>query len=369
LKMRENISLAPFTTLGIGGPARWFAEAASEEEILEASGWARQRGVPLFVLGGGSNVLIADDGFDGLVLRVALCGIRAMPGNDRRSEPGEPRIYQVAAGESWDSFVERAVQDHCAGIECLAGIPGTVGGTPVQNVGAYGQEVASAIERVRAIDLKLREFAEFSIAECGFGYRRSRFNTTDRGRYVVTRVDYRLIPGGTPMLHYADVQREMNESRDAGDEPSLSEVAGAVRRIRRRKGMLLVEGDPDCRSAGSFFKNPVISNDQFKAIAECGGGTPPSFSAGTGTQSEGCVKIPAAWLIEQAGFAKGYSLGAAGISTKHTLAIVNRGGATAEAILALANQIASAVDGRFGIRLEMEPERVGFERQGLGNRQ
>jgi UDP-N-acetylmuramate dehydrogenase len=354
--MEENKPLASFTTFGIGGPARWFVEAASEEEIVEAAAWARERGLALFVLGGGSNLLVSDAGFDGLVLRVGLRGIAVA----ETVEDSGQTIYQVGAGEDWDGFVERAVRDNCAGVECLAGIPGTVGGTPVQNVGAYGQEVASAIERVRAFDLEEHEFVEFSGAECGFAYRRSRFNSADRGRYVVTRVDYRLTPGGAPTLRYAELQRALAESEREGREVSLAEVAAAVRRVRRSKGMLLVEGDPDCRSAGSFFKNPVVTEEQVRRIAECSAKEPPRFPAGTGPENMGRVKVPAAWLIEQAGFAKGYALGAAGVSSRHTLALVNRGGASAAEILALASQIATAVEARFGIHLEMEPVMLGF---------
>lgn len=344
--VEENQPLAPLTTLGVGGPARWFAEAASEAEIAEAAAWARERGVALFVLGGGSNLLVSDAGFDGLALHVRGRGIAAV-------DEGSDRVYRVAAGEDWDAFVSRAVAENCAGIECLAGIPGTVGGTPVQNVGAYGQEVASVIERVRAFDLESREFIEFTAAECGFSYRRSRFNSEDRGRFVVTRVDYRLRRGGTPTIVYPDVKRALGERGAVAGEPNLAEVADVVRGIRRSKGMLLVEGDPDCRSAGSFFKNPVITAEQFREIA-VHGANPPCFPAGPEL-----VKLPAAWLIEQAGFAKGYSLGAAGISTRHTLALVNRGGATAAEILALARQIAARVEERFGIRLEMEPVLIG----------
>ena len=348
----ENKPLAPFTTFGIGGPARWFAEAASEDDVIEAAAWAGERRVPLFVLGGGSNLLVRDAGYDGLVLRVGLRGMSATPATDGTGQS----IYQVAAGEDWDSFVERTVQDNCAGIECLAGIPGTAGGTPVQNVGAYGQEVASAIERVRAFDLEQKAFVEFSAVECGFAYRRSRFNSTDRERYIVTRVDYRLTPGGAPTLRYSELQRAF----PGGVKISLTEVAAVVRRLRQSKGMLLVEGDPECRSAGSFFKNPVVSEEQVKAIAAGSGKEPPRFPAGPGAENEGRVKVPAAWLIEQAGFAKGYTLGATGISSRHTLALVNRGGATAIEVLALASQIAAAVEARFGIQLEMEPVMVGF---------
>jgi len=348
----ENKPLASFTTFGIGGPARWFVEAASEDDAVEATDWAKEREVPLFVLGGGSNLLVRDAGFDGLVLRVCLRGITVAPAPDRTGQV----IYQAAAGEDWEHFVQRTIEDNCAGVECLAGIPGTVGGTPVQNVGAYGQEVASTIERVRAFDLEKHAFVEFSAAECGFGYRRSRFNSTDRGRYIVTRVDYRLTPGGAPTLRYAELQRNFPE----GVKTSLTEVAALVRRLRQSKGMLLVEGDSECRSAGSFFKNPVVSEEQLKAIATGSGKQPPRFPAGPGVENEGRVKVPAAWLIEQAGFVKGYALGRAGISSRHTLAIINRGGATATEVLVLAGQIASGVEARFGIQLEMEPVMVGF---------
>jgi UDP-N-acetylmuramate dehydrogenase len=349
--IKENQPLALFTTFGIGGPARWLVEAVNEQEIAAAAEWARGRGMPLFVLGGGSNLLVADTGFEGLVLHVGLKGIER-----------DGDLFRVAAGESWEHFVEQAVECGCAGVECLAGIPGTVGGTPVQNVGAYGQEVASVIERVRAFDLETREFTEIRNAECGFAYRRSRFNSTDRGRFVVTHVDYRLKPAGAPTLHYAELKREMEASRGGGGgqcgEPGLREVAEAVRQIRRSKGMLLIDGDPDCRSAGSFFKNPLVTPEvaeRVKQIAADSGVTVRMFPV-----EGGLVKISAAWLIEQSGFRKGYALGAAGISSRHTLALVNRGGATAEEIVALAEKIQAAVEARFDIRLEMEPEMVGL---------
>ncbi len=344
MKILENISLAAFTTFGIGGPARWFAEAATEAEIAEASEWARERGVPLFVLGGGSNVLVADEGFPGLVLHVGMKGI------DRDGE-----LFRVAAGENWENCVQQTVGANCAGMECLAGIPGTVGGTPVQNVGAYGQEAASIIERVRAFDLKTRQFVEFSNADCGFAYRTSRFNSTDKGRYIVARVDYRLRENGAPLIEYQDLKAHFADWPSA---PTLAETADAVRSIRRRKGMLLVDGDPDCRSAGSFFKNPWVTEEVAERVRRiaAGAGVPLRAFPAEG----GLVKIPAAWLIEQAGFAKGYERGAAGISPRHTLALINRGGATAKEILALAGKISEAVEARFGIRLEMEPEMVGF---------
>ncbi len=332
------------TTLGIGGPARWFVRATSEAEIAEACAWAREGQVPLFVLGGGSNVLVGDAGFDGLALHVALSGVQV-----------NGDLLNASAGAPWDDCVNQATTAGLAGIECLAGIPGTVGGTPVQNVGAYGQEVASVIDRVRAFDRESQKFVEFSNAECGFGYRRSRFNTSDRSRYIVTRVDYRLRQGGEPALTYADLKAHFAGWKKT---PTLDEVAGAVRGIRKSKGMLLVEGDPDCRSAGSFFKNPSVAADVAERVRQIA--SDASVAVRIFPAEGGLMKIPAAWLIEQAGFSKGYTLGAAGISSKHTLALVNRGGATAEAILALAEKIQAAVEARFVIRLEMEPEQVGF---------
>lgn len=356
--MEENRPLAPFTTFGIGGPARWFVEAESEAEIMEATGWARERRMPIFVLGGGSNLLVADAGFAGLVLRIGLRGVAS--DEPIIADKGARRLYQVAAGEDWDSFVQRTVEDNCAGIECLAGIPGTVGGTPVQNVGAYGQEVASTIEAVRVFDLEEREFRAFTAAECGFDYRSSRFNSADRARFIVTRVDYRLAVGGAPTLRYVDLERAIQENGSTVGEPSLVEVAETVRRVRQAKGMLLVEGDADCRSAGSFFKNPIVSQEHFQRIAESTEEAPPSFPAGIGANDQGQVKIPAAWLVEKAGFAKGYRLGEAAISSRHTLALTNLGSAKAQEVLELATQIRAAVEANFIIRLEMEPVMVGF---------
>jgi UDP-N-acetylmuramate dehydrogenase len=344
MQIKERQLLAPLTTFGIGGPARWFAEALTEAELAEASDWARGRGVPLFVLGGGSNVLVADQGFPGLVLHVGLKGIE---------RDGE--LIRVAAGEDWSGFVDRAVRSGYAGVECMAGIPGTVGGTPVQNVGAYGQEAASVIERVRAFDLVDQTFLEFSNAECGFAYRKSRFNSTDKGRYIVTRVDYRLRQDGAPLIAYQDLK---DHFADWATAPTLAETTEAVRSIRRSKGMLLVDGDPDCRSAGSFFKNPSVKEETAERLRKnaAEAGLPiRMFPA-----ENSLVKISAAWLIEQAGFAKGYARGGAGISSQHTLALVNRGGATAREILELAEKISSAVEARFGIRLQREPELVGF---------
>jgi len=338
---REHVPLAPYTTFKIGGPARWFAEASTEAEILEAIDFARTRSLPLFTLGGGSNLLVSDAGFPGLVLRIALTGSEHVADT-----------FRVAAGEDWDSFVSHVVDANYAGIECLAGIPGTVGGTPVQNVGAYGEEVAETIAAVRVLDLATLQFEDLSPEDCGFSYRRSIFNSTDRGRYIVTRVDYALRKNGNPRVAYADLREYFSGSA----EPSLAEVSAAVRKIRHQKGMLIVPGDPDCRSAGSFFKNPVVSVDHYSQIAAQHAAEVPHYPAANGQ-----IKLPAAWLVEQAGFHKGYSLGHAGISSRHTLALINRDNAKANDILALRDRIVTAVQRKFRIRLEPEPVLLGPE--------
>jgi len=338
--LREEVALAPYTTFGIGGPARWFAEAEDEASVVEAVRFALERGVPLFVLGGGSNVLAADEGFPGLVLHVAMRGVEQ-----------DGSHFRVAAGENWDQFVSLAVDHGMGGIECLAGIPGTVGGTPVQNVGAYGQEVSGTIVTVRVLNVEHLTFAELPAAACGFAYRRSIFNSSQRGKFIVTRVEYRLRSGAFPVISYPDLKRRF---QDRAEPPSLMEAAAAVREIRHSKGMLLVEGEADCRSAGSFFKNPVVSEARYEAIAAAASTPAPRFAA-----AKGFVKIPAAWLLEEAGFNKGYRLGAAGISNRHTLALINRGGATAKDIVTLRDQIVAAVEAKFQVQLEPEPVWLG----------
>jgi len=346
--IQENVPLAPLTTFQVGGPARYFVEAQSEADVRAAVGHAASRSLPLFVLGGGSNLLVADSGFPGLMLKMALTGV-----NETRQK-GKV-LFDVAAGEDWDSFVARAVAEECAGIECLSGIPGTVGGTPVQNVGAYGQEVKDVITSVRVLELASGQVKELSNAECGFRYRSTMFNTTGRGRYIVLRVTFRLASGGKPHLAYADLR---NHFAGRKDPPTLSETREAVRRIRLSKAMLIVPGDDDCRSAGSFFKNPVVSQEKFaevEAAAARLGQTLPKWPA-EGNR----VKIPAAWLVEHAGFPKGFTRGPVGISRKHSLAIVNRGSARAADIVALKDEVQARVIGEFGIELAPEPVFVGF---------
>jgi UDP-N-acetylmuramate dehydrogenase len=351
LRTQENIPLAPLTTFKVGGPARYFVEAHSEHEVSEAVAYALARKLPLFVLGGGSNLVVSDDGWPGLVLRVSLAGVEFE--GDRQK-----MLFHASAGENWDNLVALAVSKNCGGIECLSGIPGAVGGTPVQNVGAYGQEVSEAITRVRTLEIATGAVLDLSNADCGFSYRSSIFNGTRQGEFIVLEVSYRLCRNGGPRIEYADVKNFFAATNL--ENPTLQQVRDAVRSIRQSKAMLLVEGDQDCRSAGSFFKNPIVSAaeaDRIQALAEkrVPGKSLPRYPAANGQ-----VKLAAAWLVEQSGFAKGYSLGPVGISHKHTLAIVNRGGATAKDILALKDEIEKKVFDAWGIRLHPEPVFVGF---------
>jgi len=357
MTIQENVPLAPLTTLQVGGAARFFAELRREDEAREAMQFAKRRELPLFVLGGGSNLVVADSGWPGLVLKIAIGGIASPITNDTA---GNAVLFSVGAGVNWDDFVAQAVAQNCAGVECLSGIPGSVGGTPVQNVGAYGQEVADTIESVRAFDLRNPDLKEDRIVvlpkpACGFRYRASIFNSTERGRYIILRVNYRLKRGGAPSLKYADLQKHFAERKTP---PSLAETREAVREIRRSKGMLIVPGDDDCRSAGSFFKNPVLSEAQFKdlaARAAAKGLEIPSYPA-----LDAQKKVSAAWLVEHSGFSKGYAVGAAGISHKHALALINRGDAKASDMVGLKDEIQHGVQEAWGILLEPEPVFVGF---------
>ncbi len=345
IDIREHVPLASWTTLGVGGEALYFAVAFAEDEVLEALEFVRKSAVPFFVLGGGSNLLISDQGFPGLVLRIAIGGIE-----ERRE--GDLAIFRAGAGEAWDDLVARSVAANCAGLECLSGIPGSVGGTPVQNVGAYGQEVAETIVRVEAVEVSIGKSVVFSREECSFHYRGSRFNSTDAGRYILTHVEFALRPNGTAKLAYADLKRHF-ESADGA--PSLSDVRQAVLDIRRRKGMVFDEDDPDSHSAGSFFKNPIVSREEYERISAASSTPVPHYDA-----AEGRIKLAAAWLIEQAGIARGFALGPAAISRKHTLALVNRGDATAADIVRLKEYVERRVHQRFGIQLRPEPVLLGF---------
>jgi UDP-N-acetylmuramate dehydrogenase len=339
------------TTFQVGGPARYFIEARSEHEVSEAVAFAFARKAPLFILGGGSNLVISDAGWPGLVLKVSLAGVEFE--GDK-----EKMVFHAGAGEDWDSLVALTVSKNCGGVECLSGIPGTVGGTPVQNVGAYGQEVSETITRVRVLEIATGHVLDLNNADCGFSYRRSIFNSTHSNRYIVLEVSYRFQRNGGPKTEYADVKKFLAAGNI--EKPTLQQVRDAVRSIRQSKAMLLVSGDEDCRSAGSFFKNPIVSTaeaDRIQALAEkhAPGKTMPRYPA-----ADGQVKLAAAWLVEQSGFAKGYSRGPVGISRKHTLAIVNRGGATAKDIVALKDEIQKKVFDVWGVTMQPEPVFVGF---------
>jgi UDP-N-acetylmuramate dehydrogenase len=341
IKILENIALAPLTTLNVGGPARFFVRAETEDDVIGAFGYAQRNSLATFVLGGGSNVLISDRGYSGLVIQVALRGIRI-----------DGSLVTVGAGEDWDQLVAICVERELAGVECLSGIPGFVGGTPVQNVGAYGQEVSETITSVRCFDRKSGEIVELGNQDCGFTYRTSIFNSTERGRYVVLAVTYRLTQQGAPRLAYKDLQEYF-----ADRTPTLADMREAVLKIRRAKSMVIDSNDPNSRSAGSFFKNPIVEPPVLEEIIAASDGTPvPRFPAGHDK-----VKIPAAWLIEHSGFQKGYRLGNAGISTNHSLALVNVGGSSAAEIVTLKEKIQSEVHRKFGILLQPEPVFVGFE--------
>jgi UDP-N-acetylmuramate dehydrogenase len=350
------VPLAPYTTLGLGGPAATLLEPDTEAGLVDAVRVADERGEPLLVLGGGSNVVIADEGFPGPVVRVATRGVTIEPA------PGGTVWLTVAAGENWDDVVARCVAEDLAGLECLSGIPGLAGATPIQNVGAYGQEVAGTIVSVRAWDRDRATIADIPAADCGFGYRTSRFKRD--GRHLVLAVTFRLTRGPrSAPVRYPDLATELGAA--PGDRVPLGEARSAVLKVRGRKGMVLDAGDPDSRSAGSFFTNPVLTDEEFTILAEhfrvSAPGRPepqvPHYLAGPGQ-----VKVPAAWLIEVAGFGKGHQgpgPAPARISGKHTLALVNPGGATTAGLLALAREIQDGVRRACGVGLAIEPVLVG----------
>ena len=347
-KIEENVPLAKYTTLKIGGKARYFTSAKHENEIIEAVRFAEQNKLKIFILGGGSNILIADEGFDGLVLQIALKGVSTF------QEKGGNIYVTAGAGEDWDEFVAFCVEKNLQGVECLSGIPGFVGGTPVQNVGAYGQEVSETVVSVRVFDRKTKSFLDLLNWQCGFAYRTSIFNTAEKNRYIVLAVTYALNLGGDPKIVYRDLQNYFGDAK-----PNLEETRNAVLKIRAEKSMVINASDPNSKSAGSFFKNPIVTPARFAEIKEyaekLGIEYVPSFPV-----DEKTVKIPAAWLIEKSGFEKGYEHGRVGISTKHSLAVVNRGGATAADVLSLKNVIQTKVRETFGVELSAEPVFVGF---------
>lgn len=334
--------LARHTTLRLGGAAAHYLEARTEDELVDAVRTADQAGEPVLLVAGGSNLVVADDGFPGTVVKIATQGVAV------EQDACSGATVTVAAGESWDAFVARAVEEGWVGVEALSGIPGSVGATPIQNVGAYGQEVAETIASVRCWDRREAAVRTIAAADCGFGYRTSRFKA-DPSRYVVLTVTFQLRLGdlGAP-VRYAELARSL-EVRP-GERAPASRVRETVLGLRRGKGMVLDEDDHDTWSAGSFFTNPLLTAEQAKGLPD---------DAPRWDQPDGRVKTSAAWLIERAGYSKGYGGPKASLSTKHTLALTNRGGATTADLLALAREIRDGVESRFGIRLENEPVMVG----------
>ncbi|MCS6902032.1 MAG: UDP-N-acetylmuramate dehydrogenase [Myxococcales bacterium] len=338
--------LAPRTSFRLGGPARILIEADRDDEIESI---LREQGTaPLFVLGGGSNLLVADRGYDGLVLAIRSRGVSL-----RRD--GDAVLVTAAAGEPWDDLVARCVEEGLAGIECLSGIPGQVGATPIQNVGAYGQEVSDTLVAVHAYDRMQGQRVSLRPEECSFAYRDSAFKSQWPGRYVILSVVFRLRPGLPDAPRYGELIAAL------GDEPpTLGRLRSLVIELRRRKGMILDEGDPDTRSAGSFFTNPILEPAAWAAFQDRiapqlhPGERIPSFDGGGGR-----IKLAAAWLIERAGFSRGFQRGGAAVSSRHALALVNRGGSAAD-VLALAREIQQGVREAFGVELTPEPVLLGF---------
>ena len=352
--LRHDVSLAVLTSLGVGGPAAHFLDAASPDALLRALSWADGEQLPVFLLGGGSNVLIADSGWSGLVLRYRHSDCQW-------DSDGDGVVARVAAGVEWDVFVQETIRRGLSGLECTSGIPGWVGGAPIQNVGAYGQEVAETIVGVEVLDRSSGERSVLGPAECGFAYRDSSFKSGRPGRHLILGVHFRLTRGGDPALRYPELQRRAEETIDG--PPTLGDVRRLVLGLRRAKSMLLDPTDPDAASAGSFFTNPILEPAQLatvEAALEQRGIDPetmPRFAAG-----EGRTKLAAAWLIERAGFHKGQRMGNAGISSKHSLALINCGGARASDLVALASSVRTGVSEALGVLLQPEPRFVGFDR-------
>jgi UDP-N-acetylmuramate dehydrogenase len=339
---RENVRLDSYCTLGVGGRARYFVAAGDEPTVVAALAWARGRGMPWWILGGGSNVVVGDRGVPGLVVKMGMRGVEV-------EKSGAGVAVTAAAGEPWDDIVRLTVERGWAGLECLSGIPGLVGATPMQNVGAYGQEVSETVTAVRALDARTGEIVTLAGGDCGFAYRDSRFKSGEPGRWVVLAVTYRLRPGGPPTIHYADVAKHL--AGRGVERPTVADVRASVLDIRRSKSMVLAAGDPNRRSCGSFFLNPFVSAGDAETIAErAGDPTMPRWP-----QPDGRVKLSAAWLIERAGFRRGHVEGPVGLSSRHALAIVAHDGARARDVVAFARRLQAAVFERFGVVLTPEP--------------
>ncbi len=350
LPLRHDVPLAPLTSLGLGGPARSLVKVSDDADVIEVLQVASAEETPVLVLGGGSNIVIGDDGWPGIVMQIGLRGI------EPTVEPDRVRI-RVAAGEPWDEIVALSVQQEWAGLECMSGIPGSVGATPIQNVGAYGQEVSQVIEAVHVWDRRRHERRVLPADACRFAYRDSAFKR-DPQAVIVLAVDFVLRPGGPPTLRY----RELARSFEGRANPTLADVRQRVLELRRSKSMVIEAEDPNRRSAGSFFTNPIIDRARADAVVERAvreGLVPSPDRVPRYATEDGRVKIPAAWLIEAAGFTKGQREGAVGISSRHALALVHHGGGTTQELVAFAYRVRDEVRRRFGIELHPEPVFVG----------
>lgn len=341
--------LAAHTTLRVGGPAAHWVEATTQQQIIDAVAQADEAGRPVLILSGGSNMVVSDEGFPGTVVKIATRGIsHDVASCETEGAACGGVLVTVAAGELWDDVVKFCVDRELVGVEALSGIPGLAGATPVQNVGAYGQEVSNTLWSVRTYDRTARAVRTFANMDCDFGYRTSRFKR-EPGRYVVLEVTFQLLQGPrSEPLRFGELARRLGVSD--GERAPLQAVRDTVLELRRGKGMVDDPNDPDSFSAGSFFTNPVVSEDVASSLPS----DAPRYA-----QPDGKVKTSAAWLIEHAGFGKGYGVPPVTLSTKHTLAITNRGGATASQVVALAREIRDGVQTAFGIRLVPEPVFVG----------
>ena len=339
---RTRVPLASLTTLRLGGPAAEVVEAATTDEIVEAVRAADASGTPLLLVGGGSNLVVADEGWPGVALLLRSRGVVA-------TSDGDGITVEVAAGAPWDELISRCVAEGWAGVECLAGIPGLTGATPVQNVGAYGQAVAETITAVTVLDRSTGLLRELSAVDCEFAYRSSIFKHSER--YVVLSVRFSLQQASLSWpIRYAELARRLGVEIDA--RVPLAEARQAVLDLRRGKGMVLDEADHDTWSAGSFFTNPIVDQTRFESTLDDGVRYPH-------WPVDGGIKLSAAWLIERAGFTRGYGVGTVSLSSKHTLALTNRGGATTAELLALARTVRDGVRERFGVSLQPEPRLVG----------
>jgi len=348
IDLQENVPLAALTTFEVGGPARYFVRISSEKDAVSALAFAGKRGLESLILGGGSNVLISDEGFPGLVILNRVTGITV-------EEADDDVLVTVGGGEDWQDFTDLCVARCWQGVECLAGIPGTVGAAPIQNIGAYGQEVSQVISQVRCLETATGKAVTFDNEACAFRYRESIFNTSEAGNYLVTSVTFRLTRGGAPALTY----RELEERLSGISSPTLAEVRDAVLAIRAGKGVLVRTGYESFRSAGSFFKNPIVPRALFEQIEAlvAGQGGPSTWAW---PLPNGDVKISAAYLIQRSGFDRGYQRGNVGISPYHTLILINRGGATAREIVDFAGEVRRQVVERFGVLLTPEARLIGF---------